>query len=244
MPTLQQLKDAAPDDPRLQSLAGKTAIVSLYQFHDGEPYVRSQECGEIAGLRNGLMVYHAPEGEKGIPIEYKALVIAPRGEYTLDATEEKVVNPDFLVSWRLDFGENYPEPQWECVTAPNVESIVGKLWEFEYAYDEDYLKRLIETRSEDFIGKTVLAGIRRFAVSDSGERCLIEQKQHFGVLARVSFPEGVVLQFHDGSELTLPPDLSLFEFAPPGEFTLKSTGEVIVNPDLITMWVLERREEE
>jgi hypothetical protein len=33
--------------------------------------------------------------------------------------------------------------------------------------------------------------------------------------------------------------LEAFEAAPPGEYRLRSSGEVVVNPDYITSWVVE-----
>ncbi|MDR1132001.1 MAG: hypothetical protein LBL15_06245 [Oscillospiraceae bacterium] len=36
----------------------------------------------------------------------------------------------------------------------------------------------------------------------------------------------------------LPPDLSALRAAPKGEYLLKSTGEVVINPDLLTMWTV------
>ena len=35
----------------------------------------------------------------------------------------------------------------------------------------------------------------------------------------------------------LPPDPSLIQPAPPGEYRMRSTGEVITNPDFITTWM-------
>jgi len=38
----------------------------------------------------------------------------------------------------------------------------------------------------------------------------------------------------------LPPDLRAFQDAPPGEYRLRSTGEVVVDPDFISSWTINR----
>jgi hypothetical protein len=41
-----------------------------------------------------------------------------------------------------------------------------------------------------------------------------------------------------GQTTTLPPDLRAFYPATPGEYRLRSTGEVVKDPDLVTSWTL------
>jgi hypothetical protein len=79
MATLQQLKDQL-DVSRLTAFIGKKAIVGVYQFYEGQPYRRTQDFGEIAGFEDGLMVLQTSEGKGRFPIQYKALVPAPRGK--------------------------------------------------------------------------------------------------------------------------------------------------------------------
>jgi len=40
-------------------------------------------------------------------------------------------------------------------------------------------------------------------------------------------------------DFTLPPDLSAFQKAQPGEYRLRRTGEVIVNPDYLCVWIVQ-----
>ena len=68
---------------------------------------------------------------------------------------------------------------------------------------------------------------------------LVKQSQIFGEIYCVNPSEGVVVKVKEGSEHKLPPDLSLLQSPPPDEYTLQSTGEIIVNPDLMTMWTLK-----
>ena len=41
---------------------------------------------------------------------------------------------------------------------------------------------------------------------------------------------------NDGSTLILPGDLSSTRIARPGEYKLRSTGEVVTNPDFLATW--------
>jgi hypothetical protein len=235
MATLQQLKDGI-NDPRLLAFIGKKAIVGLYQYWEGEPVERSQDFGEITGFENGLMILQTPENRKAFPFQYKALVPAPRGKYVLKATGEEIINPDFLVSWRLDLADNLEESQWEANTAPHFASIVGKEWDFEYSYDREYLRELINSRGKDLIGKTVIVGLRKYESLYDGAKTLMEQFQMCGEVLRMDLSEGIVIRLKEGSEYKLPPDISMLQSAPPGEYTLRSTGEVVTDPDLLTMW--------
>ena len=49
---------------------------------------------------------------------------------------------------------------------------------------------------------------------------------------------GITFRKQDGDEFTLPPDLKNVKKAPAGEYKLHSTGEVVVNPDLLSTWNL------
>ena len=45
----------------------------------------------------------------------------------------------------------------------------------------------------------------------------------------------------DGGELlTLPPDLRPFQPAPAGSYRLRSTGEVVLDPDYLATWTIRR----
>ncbi len=81
------------------------------------------------------------------------------------------------------------------------------------------------------IGKRVLVGI---TYRDSDDN-FVEQKQFYGEVIRVGEVEGIVLRIPiSGKEFKLPPDFRNFAEAAPGEYRLRSTGEVIVNPDYTT----------
>lgn len=86
---------------------------------------------------------------------------------------------------------------------------------------------------DDLIGKILLVGITYY----THENEFIEQKQFYGTVTEAN--ENIVrMTLKDGTEFTLPPDLRSTKRARPGEYTLRSTGEVVVNPDFLATWNL------
>ena len=43
---------------------------------------------------------------------------------------------------------------------------------------------------------------------------------------------------NEGEEFSLPPDPDAFQPAAPGRYTLKTTGEVVVDPDFLAAWTV------
>jgi hypothetical protein len=83
-----------------------------------------------------------------------------------------------------------------------------------------------------FIGKRIIVGVTH---EDHMHR-LVGREQYHGRIVRASTSEGIVIQTPSGEERRLPPDLRAMFGARPGEYTLHSSGEVVVNPDLQTSW--------
>lgn len=96
---------------------------------------------------------------------------------------------------------------------------VGEAAEGEITYDE-------------LVGKTILVGM---SYCNSNEE-LIEQKQFYGTIVEASKTH-IRFEGADGNTFALPPDLSAIKRARAGEYKLRSTGEVVVNPDFLTTWV-------
>jgi hypothetical protein len=44
-----------------------------------------------------------------------------------------------------------------------------------------------------------------------------------------------------GKIMVLPPDMRAFRLASEGEYRLRSTGEVIADPDILTTWSITQR---
>jgi hypothetical protein len=88
-------------------------------------------------------------------------------------------------------------------------------------------------RAASLVGKSVLVGL---TYADA-EGNTVNQVQLFGHVT--SFDETIAtLKLDSGEDFTLPPAVEAFEDAAPGEYRLLSTGEVIVDPDLISTWTI------
>ena len=87
------------------------------------------------------------------------------------------------------------------------------------------------------LGKTILVGITY--LDSQGD--LIEQIQFSGTIIRADEHSGIVIKKANVNEtFALPPDINSISVATPGEYRLRSTGEIVVNPDLLTTWVIDK----
>jgi hypothetical protein len=85
------------------------------------------------------------------------------------------------------------------------------------------------------LGKRLLVGLTHRSSEDK----VVSLEQFHGTIERISLTEGLVLRLHGtGQERSLPPDPSQLEPAEPGEYRLKTTGEVVVDPDFTLMWTI------
>lgn len=91
----------------------------------------------------------------------------------------------------------------------------------------------------DLIGKVILIGLTYYTADNE----FIEQRQCWGTVIESS-EERILVRLNNGEILGLPPDLSSTQIAPPGEYCLRSTGEVIVDPDYLTTWNINRAKED
>ncbi len=84
-------------------------------------------------------------------------------------------------------------------------------------------------------GKLVLVGITRLNPDGSLER----HEQFFGYVLEAVQRRGIQLRLEGsnaGKEYWLPPDTRAFHAAPLGQYRLKSTGEVVNDPDYTCTW--------
>ena len=85
------------------------------------------------------------------------------------------------------------------------------------------------------VGKRLLVGITHRNLEDE----VVSHEQFQGVIDRINLTDGLVVRLEgSGEERALPPDLHRLEAARPGEYRLKSTGEVVKDPDYTVMWTL------
>ncbi len=86
---------------------------------------------------------------------------------------------------------------------------------------------------DDLIGKVILIGI---AYVDKEDK-LLERKQWWGIVESASTDIGIRVALKNSSDpCVLPPDLNAVRRAPPGEYRLKESGEIIKDPDFLTTW--------
>jgi hypothetical protein len=100
------------------------------------------------------------------------------------------------------------------------------------APDGSFVGESILTNS---ISQTVIVGVTYLDHVGQVDR----QVQYYGGIVRINRHEGVVIRLRSGEEKRLPPDPRAFKPAPPGEYRFRSTGEVVVNPDLMTTWSVD-----
>jgi len=87
------------------------------------------------------------------------------------------------------------------------------------------------------IGKTIIVGITYL----SKDGVLLEQTQFFGTIEHADKKKGIAIKKANGGEtFNLPPDIRSIRIAQPGEYKFWSTGEIIVNPDLLTTWTVNK----
>ena len=104
-----------------------------------------------------------------------------------------------------------------------------------FAYDvwDDQLARVLP-------GKVLLVGISYIDTDGS----LIEQQQFFGSVETVHSRQGILLNLagrRAGERYNLPPDMRAIREAEPGEYRLRSTGEMVVDPDYTVTISLNKR---
>jgi hypothetical protein len=84
-------------------------------------------------------------------------------------------------------------------------------------------------------GKHVLVGLT-YVRSDGS---VADQLQFHGRIVEASEETVTVERADNGEPFTLPPDPGSFEPAEPGEYLLHSTGEVVVDPELLSTWTIQ-----
>ena len=93
--------------------------------------------------------------------------------------------------------------------------------------------------ARDLVGKYILVGV---TVQDKrGE--LKRHEQFHGTVVSADAVEGICLSLKGsraGETKWLPPATHVYFSAPKGEYRLKSTGEVVVDPDFTSQWILEQ----
>ena len=89
---------------------------------------------------------------------------------------------------------------------------------------------------DSLIGKTILVGIKY--VDEQG--VILKTLQLHGIVVEANENDGIGFVISNTSKtFYLPPDLSAIKIAVEGEYRLKETGELVINPDFISSWTIE-----
>jgi len=82
--------------------------------------------------------------------------------------------------------------------------------------------------AKTFLGKHILVGLAHC----NADGVKISQEQFHGVIERITSEEGIVIKVSGSNEeRSIPADVYSMQLARPGEYTLKSTGEIVEDPD-------------
>jgi hypothetical protein len=88
------------------------------------------------------------------------------------------------------------------------------------------------------VGKYVLVGL----TDEDARGTVVRQRQIHGRVSFADPTQGLTIELkgaNDGSSFALPPDLRPFKPAPAGEYRLRSTGEIVHDPDYLVTWIVE-----
>ena len=92
-----------------------------------------------------------------------------------------------------------------------------------------------EQFAAELLGTDVLVGVT--LVDHAGR--VKERRQFHARVVEASVEDGVTLVDTDGCEHWLPLDRAAYEPAEPGEYELRSTGQIVVDPTWLTKWIVK-----
>ncbi len=98
-------------------------------------------------------------------------------------------------------------------------------------WDDDLAQRLL--------GKVMLVGLTYMGVDGA----VVEQQQFFGRAVSVDPRKGILVALsgvRSGEHFNLPPDTRAIDAATPGEYRLRATGDVVVNPDYTAVFSITK----
>ena len=96
---------------------------------------------------------------------------------------------------------------------------------------------ITEADNVKYVGKYIVIGI----TNEDAFGNVVNKQQMHGVIERVT-PGAIEISLRgrqQGTTYKLPPDLRSLFPARPGEYRLRETGEVVVDPDYTTNWTMK-----
>jgi len=94
--------------------------------------------------------------------------------------------------------------------------------------------------AQGVLGKVILVGLTYLSVDGK----VIEQQQFYGSVLSVHPRKGILLSLggqRAGEQYNLPPDTRSIEIASPGEYRLRATDEVVVDPDYMITFSVSKQ---
>jgi len=101
-----------------------------------------------------------------------------------------------------------------------------------FDYDAYALTHL--TEYDEYVGKPVLISLTYLHHTGAVKRKI----QLHGIVTRINEAVIAVERQDTGDEFTIPTDLGALKVAAEGEYHLKPSGEVVVNPDYLAVWMV------
>ena len=221
-------------------------------FIDGLDYTAVCELLDAVGgflVKDGMNLFGIGGHESGEEIlfgRYNVMTLYTKStdKYRKFFAEFGIRETDNLITAWNTFDEDHPgecnlyvskETGKTIYDIPEVYKDYGMyLYEEVKEYDDAFERKI---NHAELLDKILLVGITYY----TGNNEFIEQKQFYGRVIRSCEGEVRILQ-NNGEELSLPGDLSSTKRARPGEYKLRSTGEVVVNPDFLATWSLVKGE--
>lgn len=108
--------------------------------------------------------------------------------------------------------------------------------EFDYS---EYAKTHLP-EYDDYVGKHLLISLT--SLDQAGE--VRHKVQMHGIITRINEAIIAVERQNTGEEFTIPADMDALTAAAEGEYRLKPSGEVVVNPDYLTVWTIAKPDAE
>lgn len=89
---------------------------------------------------------------------------------------------------------------------------------------------------KDYIGKSIIIGLTYL----DHEEQFIKREQFYGEIIRFD-DKGIDILLNNSDRIfSLPPEKDAIEVAEPGEYKFHSTGEVIIDPDFLSVWTIKK----
>ena len=86
------------------------------------------------------------------------------------------------------------------------------------------------------IGKTILIGLTYYEADGK----FVEQKQLFGTIKSFQRSSWIEVDLDDGGTFDLPPDRSAIQPADKGEYRLRSSGKIVIDPDYLCSYTVTK----